>query len=892
MDKRKTSLTTLALSFTLTAQCRDGGQRIRSLSSTRSQRRLTACMVSPLLRLAAAAYGLYRFRWVYCQLDALRRYLPANIQHALNRLPETLDETYERTLLDIPEEKWEHAHRLFQCLIACNRPLRVKELAEVLAIKFDAEGTANLQTEWRLEEAEEAVLSTCSTLIMVVDNDDYNYDYNYDYNHDYNHDDIGSRIVQFSHFSVKEFLTSSRLTGSRQNISRYHVLLGPSHMILTQACLSALLRLDDSTDGENILNFPLAMYAANHWHIHALQENVKPRIQGDDKRLFDLSEPHYAAWTWIYNASFGISRQRMSIFRGRPPQPAAPPLFYAARFDLRDLVVDLVARRPQDINATHIDEGSPLLSALLSGHLEIAELLIEHGAHASIADDTGYTPLSEISAKGYLELVNLLLKHGAETEDRWTEASYGAFVAALRNGQFDFARFLLHHNVGINAQDRRGETPLHQLLTGQLGARLEGVQWLLEHGADVNARDNNDQTPLSVASRLMTRPLPQLGADVKAQDQDTLEIIRLLLYRGADARAKNKIGDTPLHEVALSREGMKVVKLLVEHGADVNAKAYDLQTPLHLASRCGSLEIVRFLIEHGADISAVTKRRSTILHMASESENLEVVRFFVERGADVNAKTEDLRTPLHRGASVYEVVRFLVEHGADTSAETEEGETPLHMASRWGIIEVARFLLERGANIDAKTKERKTPLHVAMEWGNLGIIRFLVDRGADVNAKAEDLQSPLHLASERGSLDVARFLVDSGAVMNAETVEGETPLHVASKNYNNKVARKVVQFLVERGVDVNAKTKDLRTPLHLASQHGCLGAVEFLVEHGADISAQTKSRETPLHVAAKCGDIRVVRFLVGRGADVNSRTDDLRSPLHLVSEAVSPAVVS
>ncbi|KAH9027734.1 hypothetical protein EDB85DRAFT_2276618 [Lactarius pseudohatsudake] len=363
------------------------------------------------------------FRWVYCQLDALRRCLPANIQHALNRLPETLDGTYERTLSDIPEEKWEHAHRLFQCLIASNRPLRVEELAEVLAIEFGTEGSAHLETGWRLEEAEEAVLSTCSTLIMVVDNDDYNYDNN------------GSRIVQFSHFSVQEFLTSSRLTGSRPNISRYHVPLGPSHMILAQACLSALLRVDDSTDEENILHFPLAMYAANHWYVHILEENMNARIQEDIRSLFDLGKPHYAVWTWIRNASYGASRQWMDI-RVRPSQLAAPPLFYAAIFGLRDLVIDLVATRPQDINATHIREGPPLLSAVLYGHLEIAKLLIEHGAHASIGINylfTRRTPLGEISAKGYLELVKLLLKHGAQTEDRWTEASSGALAAALRH---------------------------------------------------------------------------------------------------------------------------------------------------------------------------------------------------------------------------------------------------------------------------------------------------------------------------------------------------------------------------------------------------------------------------------------------------------------------------
>ena len=49
----------------------------------------------------------------------------------------TLDETYERILLGIDREKREHAIRLLQCLAFSRRPLRAKELAEVLAVRFD-----------------------------------------------------------------------------------------------------------------------------------------------------------------------------------------------------------------------------------------------------------------------------------------------------------------------------------------------------------------------------------------------------------------------------------------------------------------------------------------------------------------------------------------------------------------------------------------------------------------------------------------------------------------------------------------------------------------------------------------------------------------------------------
>src|SRR5579863_3285355 len=169
-------------------------------------------------------------------------------------------ETYERILREIRKSNQAHACRLLQCLVAAVRPLRVEELAEVLAVDFDAEGTSKLNTTWRWEDQEEAVMSACSSLVIVVQDGD-------------------SRIVQFSHFSVKEYLTSDRLAESSGDVSRYHIPLDSAHAILAQACLGVLLRLDDRIDQNTIKNFPLAKYAALHWIEHARFENMAPRIK-------------------------------------------------------------------------------------------------------------------------------------------------------------------------------------------------------------------------------------------------------------------------------------------------------------------------------------------------------------------------------------------------------------------------------------------------------------------------------------------------------------------------------------------------------------------------------------------------------------------------------------
>ncbi len=137
--------------------------------------------------------------------------MPSSIREILDELPAILDDTYERILHGIPKQLRRHAHRLFQCMVAAIRPLRVEELAEIITIEFDLAGALNIVKGWRPANLEEAVLSACSTLISIII------------------DEKGSKVVQFSHASVKEFLTSDRIqTMDIGNISQYHIALEPA----------------------------------------------------------------------------------------------------------------------------------------------------------------------------------------------------------------------------------------------------------------------------------------------------------------------------------------------------------------------------------------------------------------------------------------------------------------------------------------------------------------------------------------------------------------------------------------------------------------------------------------------------------------------------------------
>ena len=111
-----------------------------------------------------------RFRWIFCQLEILRDCLPPSVRPTLKELPESLDETYERILKEIKKPNRGLAQQVLHSLVVAVRPLRVAELAEVLAVDLDdSEGIPRLNADWRWEDQEQALLIACSSLIAVVE---------------------------------------------------------------------------------------------------------------------------------------------------------------------------------------------------------------------------------------------------------------------------------------------------------------------------------------------------------------------------------------------------------------------------------------------------------------------------------------------------------------------------------------------------------------------------------------------------------------------------------------------------------------------------------------------------------------------------------------------------
>jgi len=396
------------------------------------------------------------------------------VRRILNELPESLDQTYERVLREIRKANQGHAYRPLQCLVAAVRPLRVEELAEVLAVDIEVEGTPMLNPGWRWSDHQEAVLSACSSLVTIVKDGD-------------------SRIVQFSHFSVKEYLTSNRLAESSRDVSRYHIRLVAAHTILAQACLGVLLRLGDDDDQNSIQNFPLARYAAEYWVKHAQFENVSSQIEDGMDCLFDVENPYFATWLWIYNEDERGTRLSSSM---HPSEPEAGPLYHAALHGFRNLVGRLLAKHPEDANAKGGRHVTPLVAAADGQHLETFSLLIDHFPDVNLRGGWDYTALHLAAWRGYLEVGRRLLDRGANVNACNTFGQTPLYMAAMW-GQTEFVRMLLDHEAPINVQSNHGETPLHR---ASREGHVETVKFLLGEGADVNARDKEGNTPSELAT--------------------------------------------------------------------------------------------------------------------------------------------------------------------------------------------------------------------------------------------------------------------------------------------------------------------------------------------------------------------------------------------------------
>lgn len=285
-----------------------------------------------------------------------------------------------------------------------------------------------------------------------------------------------------------------------------------------------------------------------------------------------------------------------------------------------------------------------------------------------------------------------------------------------------------------------------------------------------------------------------------------------------------------LHIAAFAGQ-LQVVDLLIAKGADVNAREKGDNTyPMHWAAAAGHLEVVQHLADAGGDVVGDGDDHDLeVIGWATCWEGVgerhrDVADFLISRGAHhhllsaislgltdevrriVNSdhstlekpmsRNEGHRKPLHYAVqrNFPDMVALLLELGADPTSTDDGGYNASIYANAPGadrpLLELARDrgrvdlfnavalgdwdsaarLLSRVASSDSKSYSAGV-LHLMTKRNNVEAVRWLLDNKSNPNKLWSHwgaMVTPMHLAAWQGHIDIMRMLLDAG---------GDTSIH-------------------------------------------------------------------------------------------------------------------
>ena len=306
--------------------------------------------------------------------------------------------------------------------------------------------------------------------------------------------------------------------------------------------------------------------------------------------------------------------------------PSGDNALQAASFNGHADIVNLLFLNRADVNSRGGKYDTALIAACCSINkveaLKIVNFLIENGADVNAIGKYSSTALFEAALGGHNHIVRLLIKSGANPNAH-THPIKAPLLATFRGREedIDTAKILLDNGANINASESyavnigsmfgskdyvnflvgmgasltpsgSGFTALHATA---LSGRADIADALIAHGVGMNSHYFDLGTPLHVAC--------SKEADV--------QILAGLPRPRRDRNRSSAKGNASLNVVEaqsklasllnrLSSKRLNLVKLLVEKGADVNALRGRGTSVLHDALKRNDPELVDFLIGQGA----------------------------------------------------------------------------------------------------------------------------------------------------------------------------------------------------------------------------------------------------------------------------------------------------
>lgn len=646
------------------------------------------------------------FRWVECQVDAIRGCMKLGpLRRTLKSLPRTLDDTYTRILSSIPEDYVEDARRILSCLICSFHPLAIEEIADTVAIVAD--GETYYDVENRLSQSRD-ILSICSGLVTTAKSTRLTH---LGFQH------LPIEELRLAHFSVKEYLVAERTSSPQASL--FVLDERRAHETLANLCIRYLAwcrEVCPCEDPEFLKEYalfrsekvPFAPYAASCWsrHLRAAQvDRSSPLIrQGleiftDAAFLRDVIRLH-PPWFRYKELRIMLQCGYVQQIGGNsflvPTVDPVPPLYYASLLGMDQLVLMLL-EKGEDVNSC-CPYGTSLAAAVCGGHRSTAQLLLEKGA-----DVNGRV----IYASGEDE--------GIYSRSAVHEAIYGSLYEEVYGWNTELTKLLLAWGADVN-----------------LGcSRLGKMGYYPEH-----------DTPLSTAIGRLEK-----------------NIIRLLIDAGANLNTYSDDCGTALERVSSDTfwpDGLEVMTMLLDAGASPNLTSdpTGVVTPLYNAIRFYYTAGIRLLLERGAnppDQNIIETR--IIPRMLRDSLPRETgFRSIVETLVQLLPATH-IELPLLAGAKYgfSQTIDYMLQHGAAPDSREKNGTTALQAAAFTPADDnvAVELLLKAGAEVNARGGPFGSTLQAAALSGKAEVVRILLENGASVDDVDGDYGTAIQIARKR-----------------------------------------------------------------------------------------------------------------------------------------------
>lgn len=317
-----------------------------------------------------------------------------------------------------------------------------------------------------------------------------------------------------------------------------------------------------------------------------------------------------------------------------------------------------------------------------------------------------------------------------------------------------------------------------------------------------------------------------------AAERGNNDLVELLLQEGPkdpkfDIDATDGAGKTALH-IAAEKEKPDIIEMLIKNGAEKKARDERGWTPLHYAAIGSDAKLASLLLQEKLSKPAGPTRPPGGNSFALIASALKKAVHSPTTSAELLKQRDNTgKTALHR-AVMYKresMVKVLLESKDQVKSfanlEDKKGRTALFLAAEEGTMEIAKALL--GANVDIRAAD----LFVALKNHHTEMAELLVERLRDNKQAIHVLEdnegrSALHWAAESGEVPIVELVLETvpGEYMQKEI---EQPI-IAQEQ---KIERIVEQY-------VNRKAKNGLTALDMATAQGHLRIVEMLIEHGAN----------------------------------------------------------